>query len=62
MSVARVRPHQLSDPPDADWLWFMTWHTRWLTGSDQNTPELLKQYFASDRYITKGELPGWLKA
>jgi mannan endo-1,4-beta-mannosidase len=48
--------------PEADWLWFMTWHTRWLTGRDQNTPELLKQYFASDRYVTKDELPAWLKA
>ncbi len=48
--------------PEADWLWFMTWHTRWLTGRDQNTPELLKRYFASDRYITKDELPAWIKA
>ena len=48
--------------PDADWLWFMTWHTRWLTGRDQNTPDLLRQYFASDRYITKDELPDWSKA
>lgn len=47
--------------PDADWLWFMTWHTRWLTGADQNTPELLRRYFASDRYLTKDELPAWLK-
>ncbi|WP_294392821.1 glycosyl hydrolase [uncultured Sphingomonas sp.] len=43
--------------PDADWLWFMTWHTRWLTGADQNTPELLRSYYNSDRYLTKDELP-----
>jgi mannan endo-1,4-beta-mannosidase len=48
--------------PDSDWLWFMTWHTRWLTGADQNTPDLLKRYFASDRYLTKDELPAMLKA
>ncbi|MBJ6121984.1 glycosyl hydrolase [Sphingomonas mollis] len=46
---------------EADWLWFMTWHTRWLTGADQNTPELLRRYYASDRYLTRDELPGWLK-
>jgi len=48
--------------PQADWLWFMTWHTRWLTGADQNTPELLKRYFASDRYLTRDELPAMLRA
>jgi len=48
--------------PDADWLWFMTWHSRWLTGADQNTPDLLRRYFASPRYVTKDELPAWLKA
>ncbi len=48
--------------PGSDWLWFMTWHSRWLTGADQNTPDLLRRYFASRRYVTKDELPAWLKA
>ena len=47
--------------PDADWLWFMTWHTRWLTGADQNTPEQLRNDFASKRYVTKDELPASLR-
>lgn len=47
--------------PDADWLWFMTWHSRWLMGADQNTPDLLRRYYASPRYITKDELPRWSK-
>ncbi|WP_206362024.1 glycosyl hydrolase [Sphingomonas montana] len=47
--------------PSADWLWFMTWHTRWLTGADQNRPDQLRRDFASKRYITKDELPAWLK-
>lgn len=46
----------------ADWLWFMTWHTRWLTGADQNTPDQLRRDYASKRYVTKDELPAWLKA
>lgn len=46
--------------PGADWLWFMTWHTRWIKGSDQNMPDQLRDFFASDRYLTKDELPaGW---
>jgi mannan endo-1,4-beta-mannosidase len=44
--------------PQADWLWFMTWHTRWLTDPSQNDPEGLKAYYASPRYLTKDELPG----
>lgn len=43
--------------PSADWLYFMTWHTRWLTDPSQNTPEQLKAYYASTRYLTKDELP-----
>lgn len=42
--------------PDADWLWFMTWHTRWLTDPAQNDPARLKAYYASERYVTKDEL------
>ncbi len=47
--------------PKADWLWFMTWHTRWLTDPAQNTPEQLRAYFASERYVTKDELLETLK-
>jgi len=47
--------------PDSDWLWFMTWHTRWLTGADQNMPDQLRRDFASERYLTRDELPAWLK-
>ncbi|MDR7259946.1 mannan endo-1,4-beta-mannosidase [Sphingomonas sp. BE270] len=43
--------------PDADWLWFMTWHTRWLTDPAQNTADQLRHYYASERYLTKNELP-----
>ena len=42
--------------PQADWLWFMTWHTRWLMDPGQNDPERLKAFYASDRYLTKDEL------
>ncbi|WP_271300735.1 glycosyl hydrolase [Sphingomonas sp. CV7422] len=48
--------------PDADWLWFMTWHTRWLMGDDQNQPDQLRRAFDSARYVTRDELPasiGW---
>ena len=43
--------------PQADWLWFMTWHTRWLTDPAQNPPALLRDYYRSARYLTKDELP-----
>ncbi|UYY77093.1 glycoside hydrolase family 26 protein [Sphingomonas sp. R1] len=44
---------------DADWLYFMTWHTRWLTDPSQNMPEQLKADYASTRYLTKDELPAF---
>ncbi|WP_448660221.1 glycosyl hydrolase [Sphingomonas sp. CJ99] len=43
--------------PDADWLWFMTWHTRWLTEAEFNTPDQLRSDFNSPRYLTLDELP-----
>jgi len=46
--------------PDADWLWFMTWHTRWLMDPSQNTAEQLRAYYNSERYITRDELPRML--
>jgi mannan endo-1,4-beta-mannosidase len=42
--------------PEADWLWFLTWHTRWLMDGKQNTPEQIRSYFNSERYLTKDEL------
>ena len=43
--------------PEADWLWFMTWHTRWLMDPQQNTPEQRRAFYGSERYLTKDELP-----
>jgi len=45
--------------PEADWAWFMTWHTRWLQDPRQNAPASLREYYRSDRYVTKDELPKW---
>jgi hypothetical protein len=43
--------------PQADWLWFMTWHTCWLMDPAQNDPARLKAYYPSERYLTEDELP-----
>jgi mannan endo-1,4-beta-mannosidase len=43
--------------PQADWLWFMTWHSRWLEDPAQNKSEELRHFYASDRYLTRDELP-----
>lgn len=42
--------------PDADWLWFMTWHTRWLTGADQNDAASLRAAYHAERYLTLDEI------
>lgn len=42
----------------ADWLFFMVWHTSWLTDTNQgNTVELLNEVYNSDYFITLDELP-----
>lgn len=42
--------------PTADWLWFMTWHSRWLKDPAQNQPDLLHAYYQSERFVTKDEV------
>lgn len=42
--------------PSADWLWFMTWHTRWLMDPAQNDQARLKAYYAAEQYLTRDEL------
>lgn len=41
----------------ADWLYFMTWHTSFLTDGKSNTPESLNKAYNHDRYITRDEIP-----
>ena len=42
----------------ANWLFFMTWHTEWLTDSAKgNTAELLNQVYNGEYFITLDELP-----
>ena len=43
----------------SDWLWFMTWHTRWLTDPAQNGAAQLRSFYNSPRFVTKDELPAW---
>lgn len=40
---------------DTPWLYFMTWHTEWLT--DNNPLELLKEVYRDDFFITLDKLP-----
>ncbi len=44
----------------ADWLFFMTWHTDWLTNAETgNTIENLKAVYNNDYFITLDELPAF---
>ncbi len=44
----------------APWLWFMVWHTEWLTDAQKgNTPALIEEIYNSDYFITLDELPDW---
>ncbi len=53
--------HECGENPTAKelsktkWLWFMTWHTEYLT--DNNTPEMLKELYNSESVITLDKLP-----
>ncbi|MBE5811653.1 MAG: mannan endo-1,4-beta-mannosidase A and B [Clostridiales bacterium] len=36
---------------NAPWVWFMTWHTKWITSDEFNTPEKLREVFQDDYFI-----------
>lgn len=42
---------------DATWLFFMVWHTSWITDTSQNSVESLNEIYNSDYFITLDELP-----
>lgn len=42
---------------DTDWVWFMTWHTEYIT--DKNNVSDLKSIYNDDYVITLDELPDW---
>ncbi|WP_246050431.1 glycosyl hydrolase [Asticcacaulis tiandongensis] len=45
--------------PDADWLWFLTWHTQWIKPGEHNTDASVRKAYLSERYLTKDELKGF---
>lgn len=47
--------------PDADWLWFMTWHSEWIMPGKHNTDASVKKAYLSERYLTKDEVAGAFK-
>lgn len=44
-----------------DWLFFMTWHTDWLTDTASNSEEKLNEIYNSEYFITLDELPEFLQ-
>lgn len=49
-------PGQLASS-GAQWLWFLTWHSQWITSDKFNSAAHVKTVYNSDRYITLDELP-----
>lgn len=44
---------------NANWLYFMVWHTDYITDEKNNTKELLNEVYNSDYFITLDELPAF---
>ena len=43
--------------PDADWLYFLTWHTHFIMDGVTNPPTDIRAAYNAARYVTKDELP-----
>lgn len=44
----------------ANWSYFMTWHTNFVTDGKSNSVEDLRRAYGHPRYVTKDRLPKWL--
>ena len=65
--VCRTKPHcfhecgtnpTVEQLQDAPWIWFMTWHTTYI--SESNEPQALSELYNSEYIITRDELPSFL--
>ena len=42
---------------NAPWVWFMTWHTRWITSAEYNPPDRLREVFQDDFFVKLHQVP-----
>lgn len=48
---------QMMKDEKAPWVWFMTWHTRWLTSEEFNTGERLREVYRDPYFVTLNGVP-----
>lgn len=48
------------DAEAAPWVWFMVWHSRWLTDPEFNTPDSLRAVYHNPRFVTLNQLPDFI--
>ena len=41
----------------APWLWFMTWHTKWITSDEFNSAERLREVYLDPYFVTLNAVP-----
>lgn len=53
---------QMMKDGNAPWVWFMTWHTRWLTSEEFNPPERLREVYHDPYFVTLNAVPDLIPA
>ena len=47
----------MMEAESAPWVWFMTWHTKWITTDEFNPPERLREVYRDPYFITLNRVP-----
>ena len=47
----------MMEEESAPWVWFMTWHTKWITTDEFNPPERLREVYRDPYFITLNRVP-----
>lgn len=46
---------------NAPWVWFMTWHTKWITSDEFNTHEKLREVFRDPYFVNLNAVPDLIR-
>ncbi len=50
----------MMEEESAPWVWFMTWHTRWITSDEFNTADRLREVYHDPYFVTLNALPNFI--
>lgn len=52
-----IPTRKMMETESAPWVWFMTWHTKWITTDEFNPADRLREVYHAPYFVTLNALP-----